>query len=162
MTLISTVTVGAGGTAQIDVTSIPTTYTDLYISCSLRLASVQDGVVLKMNPATGQTYNSKFLQGYITGVNTGALNGYIGAATGTDQNANTFSSHSVYIPNYATSNAKSFFADGVGEVNSGTQTYNVIATTSSNLTAAINAISLTTSGGGSFIQYSTVSVYGIN
>ena len=33
---LSTVTVGAGGAASIDFTSIPSTYTDLQILCSLK------------------------------------------------------------------------------------------------------------------------------
>jgi len=161
MTLISTTTVGAGGTTSIDLTSIPATATDLYVVCSLRLGSAQDAVIMKLNPATSQTYTSRFLQGFVTGVSSGSVDGYIGAASGTDQTSNTFSSHSIYIPNYTASTAKTFSADAASEVNSGSQPYIVIARTTSNLTAAVNAISFTTFGAGSFAQYSTVSLYGI-
>jgi hypothetical protein len=50
-TLISSVTVGAGGAASMSFTSIPSTYTDLVVFCSGRAANsfTSAGLLLKFN-----------------------------------------------------------------------------------------------------------------
>jgi hypothetical protein len=59
-TLISSVTVGAGGASSIDFTSIPATYTDLLIKVSARGASGASNITgtLRFNSDAGSNYSA--------------------------------------------------------------------------------------------------------
>ena len=60
-TLISTVTVGAGGAASIDFNSIPGTYTDLLLVVSVRStrpAATNDGLFMSINGSGSSTTGS--------------------------------------------------------------------------------------------------------
>jgi hypothetical protein len=72
---IATVTVGSGGSASIDFTSIPSTYKHLQIRAIVKtaFANAQDGLKIQMNGATGASYNYHYLGG------NGAGSGYSGA-----------------------------------------------------------------------------------
>jgi hypothetical protein len=159
---IASVTVGSGGAASIDFTSIPSTYTDLCIKHSLRIGgtSVQDVVDISFNGSTA-SFSGRILFG--TGAAAASTSSYTrGAGTMAEWNftANTFGNSEIYIPNYAGSNNKSLSADGVSENNGTTALAILFATLWSN-TSAITSISLTPYGGGSFVQYSTATLYGI-
>jgi len=161
--LISTVTVGAGGAASIDFTSIPQTYTDLLIVLSGRCndgASVQDGVRMSIN---GVTTNRSFKQ--LVGVGTAAtVNGgtddYLGNVTGGTATANSHASMNLYFPNYASTTLnKPFSQEIVPETNSSAINMFVTAGLWSS-TAAITSLSFYITGF-SWVQYSTASIYGI-
>ena len=119
-TLISSVTVGAGGASSIDFTSIPATYTDLKLvqSCRISPATSYDYIVLEFNgDTTAANYNFIYLYGNgATGSGSGNIKfgGYADAASAT---ASTFSNGEIYMPNYAGSNNKSVSADSVTENN---------------------------------------------
>lgn len=166
--LIQTATVSSGGSATIAFSSIPTTYTDLHLLLSLRTTGVGS-----FAGSIGQiTFNSS-TSGYtikdVYGQQGGAANSAFAFATtyiptGRDGNANytanTFSNHSVYITNYTGANFKSASLNSTNENNSTTnQSMAFIAALWSN-TAAINAITIT-SGDGTYVQYSTATLYGI-
>lgn len=164
MTLINSVTVGAGGAASIDFTSIPSTYTDLVVKISAR-SSANTGataayIVLNFNGVTG---SKTFRRLYGLGSSAGSDNGAIanaGTYPASLVTANTFSNHEFYIPNYAGSNNKSVSIDAISENNSATDNeLDLIAFLWSN-TAAITQINLTSSQG-NFVQYSTAYLYGI-
>jgi hypothetical protein len=158
----STVTVGAGGAASIDFTSIPSTYTDLIIKISSRSSDVGSatGIVMQFNGSSASlTY--KQLSGQGTGVASySGSTGRISATDGAGATASTFGNAEVYIPNYAGSANKSSSIDGVQENNASVAYADLTAYLWSN-TAAITSISLSLQAG-NFVQYSTATLYGIS
>jgi hypothetical protein len=162
ITLISTVTVGAGGQASIDFTSIPGTYTDLQVVMSARSnrASVaEDGTLITINGSTS-TFSNRLLRGSgsaaTSTTGTRAL-GDIPAATST---ASTFSNQTIYLPNYAGGTNKSFSVDSVSE-NNATGAWQYIIAGLWSTASAITSISISPEVGTGFTQYSTASLYGI-
>ena len=161
--LIASSTVGAGGAASIEFTSIPSTYTDLVVKLSGRTSStgsIYEWVYIKFNSST-TGYSYRLLQG--NGSNgVASYNGtsqYAGDITDGTATASTFGNYEMYIPNYAGSTNKSFSVDAVTENNSGLAVADLVAGLWSN-TAAITAINLTPRNG-SFVQYSTAYLYGV-
>jgi hypothetical protein len=159
---IASVTVGAGGAANIDFTSIPSTYTDLMLMTSVRMANadIQNNLKIAFNGSSA-SMTVKRLYGTGTSVFSDSLSqnqtGNVNAANST---ANTFGSTSLYIPNYAGSNNKSSSSDGVAETNATNVNMGLYANLWSN-TAAINQITLTGETTANFLQYSTATLYGI-
>lgn len=162
---IATVTVGSGGASNIEFTSIPGTYTDLCVLASLRnndntYNDVQ--VYVYFNGSTSSysrrtLYSATTYAGSTNASNSIALFCNIPSFT-----SSTFSNSTLYILNYAGSNYKSFSVDNVTENNSGTadtQYMSLVAGLWSN-TAAITSVKLTPNAG-SFVQYSTATLYGI-
>jgi hypothetical protein len=157
----STVTVGVLGSATIDFTSIPSTYTDLKIVLSSRDSSVGGFAFnISFNGVT-TSRTSRWIEGdgasAISYSTTNALGGYNTLAT---QTASTFASSEIYIPNYAGSNNKSFGVESVQE-NNATTAYMVMGAGLWSSTAAITSITLT-SNSGTFVQYSSATLYGIS
>ena len=158
---IATVTVGSGGASSIDFTSIPSTYTDLQVLISLRWAGADTALqfYVSLNGSTSG-FTSKYLEGNGTSAASSSEARRIGVTGGSSTTANTFSSTSLYFPNYAGSTYKSYSSDSVEE-NNGTQgVQNLIAGLWSN-TAAINQITISYSSG-VWAQYSTATLYGIS
>ena len=168
MTKISTVTVGSGGAATIDFTSIPATYTDIVIKYSGRstAAGNYQNVNIKINTDTGSNYTSKLLygDGSAAGSDTTTTTFlkfmYIPFSSAT---ASVFGSGELYFAKYAGSIYKSMIADTVTENNATGSGSSIIGLAaglwSSN--SVINAITLTPNSG-SWAEHSTASLYGIN
>ena len=159
----STVTVGAGGAANIDFTSIPSTYTDLLVKVSARntAANYWDNINITFNGST-TGYTQKIVasaDGSVTsaGVTVSAI--YYLYSAGASATSNTFANGEIYIPNYAGSNNKSVSIDTVTE-NNGTQILLGLTAGLWSNTSAINRVTLTPSNG-NLAQYSTASIYGI-
>ena len=170
--LIASSTVGAGGAASIDFTSIPSTYTDLVVKLSTKISVVSSSTTfyylnMQINSSTG-TYTSRRIYGVgsisTPYSNSGNTTNYSSIAFSNDSRtpaANTFNNTEIYIPNYAGSNAKSFSTDGVTEGNESSAVASFVAGLWSG-TAAITSLSFTPeSGGGNFVQYSTAYLYGV-
>ena len=162
MVKLQTVTVGSGGAASIDFTSIPQTYTDLKIVFSLRStnAVVNQQATVKFNTSsTG--FTSRYMYGNAPGGNVpSATNAYYGGnISGASATANVFSNIELYIPNYTSSNNKSFSVDSVQEDNSTSGFPFLVAGLWSN-TDAINAVSILGTTG-NLAQYSTATLYGV-
>jgi len=161
--LIASSTVGAGGASSIDFTSIPSTYTDLCLKLSLRsssAANVVDGNLLYNSSSSNFSWKELFGTGSsaVSGANT--TNNTLGQIAAANLTSSTFTNGELYIPNYAGSAYKSYSFD-FGTENNATLGYDgLIAGLWSN-TAAITAISITP-GAGSWIQYSTAYLYGVN
>jgi len=160
---ISTVTVGSGGASNIDFINIPQTYTDLVIKISARSTSGAAFAGLIITP-NGNTANYTFR--WLGDANGGAVS-YTQAAFGYNHlfyipgsaaTASTFGNGEITIPNYTSANNKSISADGANQNNASAVYQGMSAGLWSN-TAPITSISLTT--GGSFVQYSTATLYGI-
>ena len=163
---IATVTVGSGGAASIDFTSIPATFTDLAIKLSARsnYSNVNDYASFTINGNTASLSN-RFL--YATGTTVGSgsygspankIQGTIGGATAT---SSTFGSFEMYIPNYAGSSNKSISVDSVTENNATNQGEFWLSAGLWANTSAITSINIAPYYGTLFAQYSTATLYGI-
>lgn len=161
-TLISTVTVGSGGAASIDFTSIPATYTDLILKYSLRTNTSYAGNGFYFQYAfNGSTSNftQKNLAGNGSTATSSSASAFYGITDPSDWTSSTFANGEAYFPNYAGSTYKSVSQDVVAE-NNGTLGWDVIYAGLWSQTAAINQITITPAGG-SWVQYSSASLYGI-
>ena len=160
---IATVTVGAGGAANIDFSSIPSTYTDLLLKVSARSAnaSVADNLLVAFNTSSS-TFTVRRLIGNGSAANSysGSTN-YMSEAVANSATSSTFSNQELYIPNYAGSTNKSYSVDGVTE-NNATTAYITLTAGLWATTSAINRITLTTETASNFQQYSTATLYGIS
>jgi hypothetical protein len=161
-TLISSVTVGSGGAATMEFTSIPATYTDLVVKLSANSTTQTPRV--RFNNSSSSIYSEKLLYGQgasaASASNTN-ITYFDWVALCINNGASFFSNSEFYIFNYAGSNSKSVSSDSVTEVN---------ATTGNNLylnaglwasSAAITSIQMFF-GSGNFLQYSTAYLYGIS
>lgn len=165
-TKIATITVGAGGAASIDFTSIPSTYTDLVLFTSIRATADNTNFYLTLNNDSGANYNWRGIQngnGTIA-ADAGAAQTKIifgaGANAGVSYTAGVFSNSFAYFPNYTSSNLKAIQHDGVTE-NNGTLVTQMIHAQNWTGTAAINRITMVPPSS-TFVQYSTATLYGIS
>ena len=161
---IATVTVGSGGAANIDFTSITSTYTDLILKMSQRgtEASVYNSLRMRFNnDTTDANYSHRYIRGSGSAASSSnsSASAYIGEGNGANSTASTFSNFEFYIPNYAGSNKKSMSIDSVSE-NNGTEAYAYFTARLWQGTAAINQITVSPVTG-TFVQYSTATLYGI-
>jgi hypothetical protein len=158
---IATATVGSGGAASIDFTSIPATYTDLCIKYSLRSTTSQDWCRLTFN-GSSSNLTSRFIRGNGSSVDseTATNNDFSVYMNGSGTTSNTFASTDFYFPNYANSLAKTLLIDTVQEANT-TLAYALIVGQLWNDTAAVNQITVTAKTG-LLAQYSTATLYGIS
>lgn len=157
----STVTVGTLGASSIDFTSIPSTYTDLVIKLSGRTleAYYYGSFQIRFNSST-TTYTGKDLYGIAaSGVGSASRTTTYYNLDGATATASTFASVEIYIPNYASSNYKSFSMDAAAEDNSNNNNESLVAGLWSTSTA-ISSISIVPTN--NFVQYSTASLYGIS
>jgi len=157
-TAIATVTVGSGGAANIEFTSIPGTYTDLLLKASTRGVSTDDLIVISFNGSSANQ-TQRYLTGNGSSASSNNTTNLWGVNNQSGTTASTFSNNEIYIPNYAGSTNKSLSLDGVTE-NNATSAYTWLMGGLWSQTAAITSITITT-GGGNFAQYSTATLYGI-
>ena len=167
---IASVTVGSGGAANIDFTSIPGTYTDLCLKFSLR-STANDAP--GSNPSDANLYFNNSTSSYsermlytdngtsaASAATSGSLFNWAGTQNSNSNTASTFSNCEVYIPNYAGSTNKSVSSDAIRENNAtGGIQMRLFAGLWSN-TAAITSVKLVPDYG-NFAQYSTATLYGI-
>jgi hypothetical protein len=165
MTLIESKTL-LSAAASIEFTSIPQTFTDLVVVISARSTKVgsADDLTLVVNSITSG-YSGRGLEGTGSTVasflNDAAGNKFkflcpISAANNT---ANTFSSNTINIPNYAGATNKSFSFENVTENNASTAFQSICAGLLSN-TAAITMLTFDPDAG-DLVAGSTISLYGI-
>ena len=166
MKLIQTVTVGSGGAANIEFTSIPQTYTDLLVMTSLRTTGSNPGYyvlsfqVRLNNSTTG--YTGKFLGGSGGGsaFSFDQNNAYVGWLPNVAATSNTFGNGKIYIPNYTSSNYKSLSCEIVSESNNSTEVYMALKSALWSNTSPVTSINIVPESG-NFVEYSSVSLYGI-
>lgn len=164
-TLIASNTVGSGGSAYVEFTSIPNTYTDLNLVGSARTDrsdSFLDYVSLLPNGSSSSiSMRRLYGTGSTVGSDTSASYLLAEADTALDT-ANTFSNFEFYIPNYNSSNYKSLSIDAANENNSSTNNQMSLSAGLWSNTAAITSLRLNVVGGTQFVQYSTFYLYGIS
>jgi hypothetical protein len=159
---IATTTVGSGGAASIDFSSIPGTYTDLCVKVSGRStrSDINDFLKISFNGLT-TNLSHRSLLGTGSSTSTGTDGSFIyGTLNANTSTSSTFGNAEFYIPNYAGSTTKSVSADTVME-NNGTFSVQYFAAGLWNATAAITAINVAPYFG-NFVQYSTATLYGIS
>jgi hypothetical protein len=165
-TIISKAVVGSGGASSIIFSSIPATYTDLFIKCSLRsdYAAVRMNINLTLN-AVSSGYTSRYLTGASGNPGTASnatgtsqmYGGEIPAATAT---ANTFANADIYIPNYTSSSSKCLSIDCAMQHNATTDVFLTILAGVMSNTSTISTVTIYP-GAGNFVQFSTAYLYGI-
>ena len=159
---IETVTVGSGGAASITFSAIAADYTDLLIVgsiCSTENGAI-DGLWVRPN---GLTTNFSWRRLIGTGAapsGAGGTSNDMGFISTAGQTANTFGNFQLYIPNYASSVAKSLSCDSVTE-NNATAAYQAIYAGLWNSTDPITSIELRSSLSKNFVEHSSASLYGI-
>jgi hypothetical protein len=163
ITLIGSVTVGSGGAANIQFTSIPGTHTDLFLKTSLR-STVTDGndpydLILTLNSTS--TIASRVLRANGSVVTTNSITDRILRAGPVPSNwtTETFSNSEIYIPNYTTSQNKTWHATSVTENAATTADMSFVG----GLTSISPAVTSITIAGlaGNLAQHSTAYLYGI-
>ena len=161
-TLISSVTVGGGGTSTITLSSIPGTYTDLALLLCGRTtrASYVDDFVIKPNGATTNRSTIR-LYGVSSSVGSDSHTDIRGMIPGNNATSNTFGNALIYIPNYAGSNNKSFSIDSVMENNS-TDNFNALCASLWQNSSAITSLEIISGSSSNFMEYSTAYLYGIS
>jgi hypothetical protein len=161
-TLISSVTVGSGGAANMEFTSIAATYTDLVVKITGRSDSSDTSIELSFNNNTSNRTTIYLFGNGSSAASSNNANMFITSSiVPSTSTASTFSNAELYIPNYAGSNNKSSSVDGVSENNATASNMALTANLWSD-SAAITSIKLTPAGGGNFVQHSTAYLYGIS
>lgn len=163
--LIASSTVGTGGTANIEFTSIPSVYSDLQLLLSVRYSgSDTDAVLINLN-GSSTTYSVRVLRGTGNGsaqsftFSAGGAGGSTTGSSGSSQTENTFTNTSIYFTNYAGSTYKNLSTDFAQEANVANAFYGFYANLWSN-TSVISSISIAP-GSGTWVQHSTAYLYGI-
>lgn len=157
---IQTIEVPSGGSSAITFSNIPQIYDDLVVVASLRDGSsaVAGSVRLWLN-GSNANFSFRDLQGTGSSAGSGSgSNGFLGNTVGNTATANTFSNLSLCIPNYRSSNNKSFSVDNVTETNGTTAYQNLVAGLWAN-TAAVSSLALVADS--NLLQHSSASLYGI-
>jgi len=161
--LLEKIVVGAAGASSIAFNSIPQSgYTDLKLVWSSRATQTGTDSAAQYISFNGLTTNFSFKR--LRGTGTAAdsygesTNGVYGTADAAGATASTFSNGEIYIPNYTSSNYKSWSVDSATENNATSAIAVMFAGLWSN-TAAITSIGFTTDG--TYVQYSTFSLYGV-
>ena len=166
--LISSVTIGSGGSSSLSFTSIPSTYTDLLLFVSLRTAQsgASSDCRITIN-GTNTGLNSRGLDARSAGPYSWNYTNnlyLVGGGNGNTSTSNTFSNWQIYIPNYAsTSTYKSVSGDYVREsndANSG-QVYNGFVAGNYNSNTAITSVGVENDGNNNYLQYTTAYLYGV-
>jgi hypothetical protein len=163
-TLISSVTVGSGGAANIQFTSIPATYTDLVVWHSLRTTTGiynSEDMGIDFNGSSAN-FSWRLLRGDQSSTNsTNNTNNLWSRVNEASATANTFTNNQFYIPNYTSSNYKSISSESVIQTNNAAKITDMNAVLWSN-TAALTSITLYHRFSNTLAQYSTAYLYGIS
>lgn len=157
----------ASAAASIDFTSIPGTFDDLLLVCSLRGSRTDitfDQQRIRLNGDTGSNYSTRFLYGNgSTAVSSADASNsaglYVGYHPSSTATANTFGNSEVYIPNYAGSTNKTANITAIHETNAST----AYAWVSADIWASASAITSMSiyTGSGNLVAGSSAYLYGI-
>lgn len=164
MTLVSTVTVGSGGTASIEFANIPQTGKDLLVLISPRVAfsSAAEHIRLYFNNTSG-IYSTRYLNGTGSAVSSASTSGQTfitlyNATPGATTTSNTFGNSEVYISNYASTTRNKPISANLVTENNATQAYQTTLAGHYDTTSAISYLYVEVNGT-TFVQNTTVSLY---
>lgn len=162
---IATVTVGAGGAANVEFTSIPSTYTHLQLRVlSQQNASLSDygNIRVVANSDSGSNYSNHVLVGNGSGVFASATTSTTRVTPGYSYltSGSTFGGTVLDILDYANTNKyKTFRSVGGADFNGGGGVALFSGLWMS--TSAITSLTIT-GANGNFTQYSHFALYGVN
>jgi hypothetical protein len=159
MKLIATTTVGSGGAANIEFTSIPQTYTNLVVFVSARSSTTVNFYRINLN-SSASNFSGRYLGADGTSVVSGLSSPAFGRMSQSNYTASTFGNDFWYIPNYTSSANKTISVDAVNENNSGSVFFLDIVAGLWSDSAAITAVKFVPNSG-DFAQHTTASLYGI-
>ena len=162
-TAIATVTVGSGGAANIEFTSIPQTYTDLLVKASVRDARTGDifsNLLIRFNGSSSNLSARRLFGNGTSAASSAPSSSIVTVLNGPLSTSNTFSSGEFYIPNYTSANNKSVSTDIVTE-NNATESYQELNAGLWSDSSAITSITLLSNYSVNLVQYSTATLYGI-
>ena len=158
--LIASSTVGSGGAANIEFTSIPATYTDLLVFVSARSSTTNNYYRINLN-SSASNFTGRYLGADGTTIVSGTSSPAFGRMPESGYTANTFGNDFWYIPNYTSSNNKSISVDAVLENNSASTFFLDFVAGLWSQSAAITTIKFVPNTG-NFAEYSTAYLYGIS
>lgn len=145
--------------ASVTFDNLPTSgYTDLKIVVSARIDTTTSNFMISFNGSTS-SFSNKVLYGTGSGVATTSYNRFAGYACQSTDPANAFGNSEIYVPNYRSSNNKSYGSENVSE-NNGTYAVASINAGLWSVTDAITSIALAPDSG-NFTAGSTFSLYGV-
>ena len=145
----------SGSSATISFTSIPATYTDLYIVVNGTVANANNTMLMQYNSDTAANYSSTVLSG--DGSTTESFRGTSTSDMYCGRISTTQSTNIIQIQNYAnTTTYKTFISRG----NNTAARVSAFVGTWRN-TAAITTVTLSFNGAGSFASGTTATIYGI-
>lgn len=133
-----------GTQTSITFNSIPQDATDLLVLVSARNATTTDDEMLIYPNGSSANLSHRLLRGSGSSAVSASVSRFYISQSG--YTANTFSSGSIYIPNYAGTTAKSMSIESANE-NNATEAYMGIQATLWNSTAAITSLTLQVLGG---------------
>lgn len=158
----------SGGSADITISNIPSTYDDLVLFVSTRntgaFSATSRALAIEFNGSSSSfSYRRFYGTGGVTGVDNGTTNAFIGIAPGTSATADMFSLSKIYIPDYTSSRKKVFQTDGsVGSNSSSDYEIDLLGgmwdSTSAINSIKIFAVNATTLN---LAQYSSATLYGV-
>lgn len=147
--------------ANVEFTSIPSTYTDVLVLGCCRLTRATNGGALNVNfNGSNTNLSARNLWGTGSATSSGTDAALVALVPGANTTASTFSNFQLYVPNYAGSTNKSWSSDFVSE-NNATAGYDGFVAGLWSSTAAINAIKFIDNGAGNIDVNSTFYLYGV-
>jgi hypothetical protein len=158
MQLIETKTLGTAA-ASIEFTSIPQDGTDLLLLVSGRSTGVGDGQMNIKPNGSSSNLTLRRLQGNGSAASSSSSAELYARLNSSDYTANTFSSASIYVPNYSQAINKSFSIDSLNE-NNATEAFQTLVAGLWSSTAAITSITIAPNSS-NFAIGTTASLYKI-
>lgn len=159
MQLLETIEVGAGGAGNMIFSNIPADGVDLLLKFNIR--TNRTGISFDYQNfyfnSNGATQTVRRLYGNGSSAYSNVTSYLNPISSDSEDTANTFASGEIYIPNYTGSQQKTASADMVTENNAATAYQAIYAMLWPN-TAVVNDVGIW-GGGGTFVQYSTASLY---
>jgi hypothetical protein len=159
----------ASSAASVTFSSIPATYTDLFIKFAARSdrAAQSDDLAVNFNSDTATNYSQTDVYGGAGGV-TGSSRNSNGTVlfvkrcvTGSTSTANTFGNSEFYMPSYTVAQSKPASNFGVAENNSATDNIIDASALLWRNTAAVTSIAISPANGTNFVTGSSFYLYGI-
>jgi hypothetical protein len=163
---IATVSVGSGGAANVEFTSIPASYTHLEIRYIVRadVADFDSALLMRFNNDTASNYSWHILRGSgsVIYVDAGAnsSNPLVASQVGDSSTASVFGGGTVNVLDYANTN-KYKTSRALGGFDANGSGYIQITSQNWRSTSAITSIKFAFSTGSGFKQYSSFALYGI-
>ena len=165
---IATVSVGSGGAADVEFTSIPATYTHLqirWIARSARSGFADDNMAMQLNSNTGNNYAWHQLSGNGTTASAAAdstiANLRCGRMTAATAGASTFGVGVIDILDYANTNKYRTVRILTGEDNNGDGVMTLFSGLYQPTTAVTSIKLFSQTGANNFVEYSHFALYGI-